>query len=142
MKEINTLQRFFAFNGSNGDSPTELTRKDFEQAIISLLNNDIPMVGDSHKYGCSPILDCYFAEIAQSLVESVKKVSGFIDVRDYPSRCYALPKEIGCLGNARILVTKKKNMLNIHSLYDKPIYGVVFRNGLKAKGLLVLGCTL
>jgi len=142
MKIINTIQRIHASGGVSKDFPTEITRKDFEEAIVLLLKNDVPLISCNKKYGCAPIKDCYYAEVPDSLVESIKKCKGFIDIKDYPKRCYAHPKEIGTIGNARIIVTKKKNVLDTRSFNEKPLYGIVFSNDLKSKGQLVLSCTL
>ncbi len=131
MKKINTLKSLFATCGSNGNCPSELTRADLDAAIFYLLFKNTPLVKQNGE-NQAPVSDFFYALIPEPLVESVKKVTGFIDVNDYPAGCKPEPEEIGCIGNARLI---------LNSEY-KPIYGVVFTNDLKSKGQLVLACTI
>ena len=144
MKKINKLQRINAVGGVNNDNPTEPTRSDFGIIIQILVSDDYQTTGQKNpdRYGASPVRDNWYALIPQILVHSIKNIYGFIDADKYPPQSGRHKQELGCIGNARIIVTKSKMLLDDISIQCRPIYGIEFTNDLKCKGHIVLACTI
>lgn len=95
--------------GINGDTPTELTQDDIENATRMLLSADGHMIMDSiegeDRFGTAPIRNAYVAMCSTDLVKDLNNVDGFIQKNQYPSDMGTLRSEWGAVGNARFFIS-------------------------------------
>jgi N4-gp56 family major capsid protein len=95
--------------GTNGDSPTQITRSDIDDVVRALLGNNAYTVLDNiegeDKFGTAPVRDAYFALCHTDLTKDLDSVDGFIQKNQYPSPMNALRSEWGAAGNLRFLVS-------------------------------------
>lgn len=116
-------------NGSNGNTPTELTAADFKSAVKTLVGNNAQMISrvltGRDAFGTAPIRDSFFGFMHTDLLDDFESVSGFQPVSSYPVQGPVQPNEWGAVGNVRILYTS----IGIKSaaspaVYSIPIVGV------------------
>lgn len=95
--------------GTNGDTPTEITRADVNTVVRTLLDNNAYTVLDNiegeDRFGTAPVRDAYFALASTKLTENLDSVQGFVHKNQYPSPMNALRSEWGSIGNLRFLVS-------------------------------------
>jgi len=96
--------------GTNGDTPTELTKNDIDtKAVQVLLGNNAEMhtslVRASSGQGTSPIRPAFWGLSEIDLIDDLEAVSGFKSTAQYPAQSGVLDAEWGATGNVRWLVT-------------------------------------
>lgn len=96
-------------NGSNGSTPTELTKADIDAAVKTLLGNDADMISEviegRDAFGTAPIRPAFFAYIDTDLLDDLEGVSNFVSSADYASVQRVLENEWGATSNVRWLYT-------------------------------------
>jgi len=92
--------------GSNGQTPTELTREDINFAVKSLLGRDADMIGEvitaTDGVSTAPVRDAFFSFVHTDLLDDLEAVEGFKNTAEYPQQ-KILPSEWGSVGNMRFL---------------------------------------
>lgn len=156
-KILNTIQRLNAFAGTNDDNPTEPIRADFDLITMVLAQDNIPTIKANSRYSLSVRTSSYkvnspyglgltdssyYAFVPTILKFVIKNIPGFITVSNYPYDIKKHPKEIGTIGNFRLIERDTdKTFLDTESLQGFPTYGIEFTNNLRTKGHIVLCCT-
>lgn len=134
-------------NGTNGDSPTELTRADIDAVIFSLINNSARMISDNiegeDKFGTAPIRESYWVMTHSSVLANLENVDGFIVTSQYPAQMNILHAEWASVGNTRWLyspigsVTENASVLgnDIFNCFitGRESYAVVEQDGASAE---------
>lgn len=96
-------------NGSNGNTPTELTKQDIDSAVKTLLGNDAQMISEvvsaSPGIGTAPIRPSFFAFLDTDLLDDLEAVSNFHSTANYAQQGPVLDAEWGATGNVRWLYT-------------------------------------
>lgn len=96
-------------NGTNGSTPTELTKADIDAAVVTLLGNDAEMISQmvdgSNKFGTAPVRPAFWGYIDTSLLDDLEGVSNFLSSANYGSNVSVLDGEWGSTGNVRWLYT-------------------------------------
>lgn len=96
-------------NGTNGNTPTELTKDDIDIAVRTLLSNDAEMISEvvaaSTGLGTVPVRPAFWAYIDTDLLDDLENVSNFNPTSSYPSQQPVLDAEWGVTGNVRWLYT-------------------------------------
>ena len=95
-------------NGTNGGTPTELSKADIDSAVTTLLNNDAQMISSainaSTGIGSAPIRPAFFGFLDVSNLPDLENVSNFINTTNYGSTA-SIQDEWGSTGNVRWLYT-------------------------------------
>lgn len=98
-----------AVNGTNGNTPTELTKADIDSAVQTLLNNDALMISEvivgRDAFGTAPVRPSFFGYIDTQLLDDLEAVSNFLNTANYPSQQPVLESEWGATGSVRWLYT-------------------------------------
>lgn len=116
--------------GTNGDTPTELTRADADEIVQTLLDNDaytmMPNIDGEDKFGSAPVRDAYFAMCSTKLTGSqgLDGVEGFIHKNNYPAPNKALESEWGSIGNLRFLVSSIGSRTRNASLNGNDVFNI------------------
>jgi len=114
--------------GTNGDTPTELSRSDIDSVVSSLLGNNAYTVLDNiegeDKFGTAPVRDAYFALCHTALTVDLENVNGFIQKNNYPSPMNALRSEWGSVGNLRFLVSSIGSLALQASNLGQTVYNI------------------
>lgn len=96
-------------NGSNGNTPTELTKSDIDSAVKTLLGNDAEMISSliegTNKFSTSAIRPAFWAYIDTDLLDDLEAVANFINSSNYGGQQTVLDGEWGSTGNVRWLYT-------------------------------------
>ncbi len=96
-------------NGTNGNTPTELTKADIDAAVQTLLGNDAEMISEvvkgTNAFATSPVRPAFWAYIDTSLLDDLEAVSNFLNTSNYASMQTVLDAEWGSTGNVRWLYT-------------------------------------
>lgn len=96
-------------NGSNSNTPTELTKADIDSAVQTLLNNDAEMISEMIEgrdaFGTAPIRPAFMGYIDSALLDDLEAVSNFVHAAQYPSQQPVMDGEWGSTGNVRWLYT-------------------------------------
>lgn len=96
-------------NGSNGSTPTEITKQDIDVAVKTLLGNDALMISEvvsaTTGIGTAPIRPAFFAYIDTDLLDDLEAVSNFHPSSNYAQQGPVLDGEWGATGNVRWLYT-------------------------------------
>lgn len=96
-------------NGSNGETPTELTKADLDAAVITLLGNDAEMISEMIEgvdaFNTTPIRPAFFGYIDTALLDDLEAVANFVPSSSYGSQTRTLENEWGATGNVRWLYT-------------------------------------
>lgn len=122
-------------NGTNGNTPTELTKADIDGAVQTLLNNDAQMISQiiegRNAFGTAPIREAFWGFIDTALIDDLEAVSNFINVANYPNNQRTLDYEWGSTGNVRWLYTSVGSVTSAATpvynnfIVGKESYGVV-----------------
>lgn len=95
--------------GINGDNPTNITYEDIGLVTQTLHSNDAqPLVEGmkaSRDFGAAPVADAYFAMGHTDLSLDLTRMPEFQPRTSYSRAERALPSEVGCVGEARILLS-------------------------------------
>ena len=115
-------------NGSNGNTPTELTKLDIDIAVKTLLGNDAEMISQVvtgvNAFGTAPIRPAFWAYIDTDLLDDLEQVSNFQPTSSYPSQQTVLEAEWGATGNVRWLYTSVGSVSNAATpVYNNFIVG-------------------
>lgn len=104
-----TSSVLLASNGSNLQTPTELTKADIDAAVQTLLGNDAEMISQvvvgSDKFGTAPVRPAFWGYIDTDLLDDLEQVSNFLSSANYPNQTTVLDGEWGSTGNVRWLYT-------------------------------------
>ena len=110
------------------DNPTELTRKDIDEVIRSLANNDAYTISDNiegdDKFGTAPIRDAYFALGSTHLIGDLEDVTGFVAKAQYPDQSDTLRPEWGSVSNLRFLLSSIGSVSTTASLNSNDVYNI------------------
>lgn len=91
-------------NGQNESTPTELTKKDIDAAVKTLVTNDAKMISEvitgSTSITTTPIRPAFLGFMHSNLLDDLETVSNFVDTSRY-SKQYILDYEWGATGNVR-----------------------------------------
>jgi N4-gp56 family major capsid protein len=108
-----------ASGGSNGNTPTEITRSDIDNIVQTLLGNDaemmVPVIKGSTRQGTSPVRESFWGIMHTDVIDDLESVTGFKNVAEYPTGD-GVDAEWGAAGNTRLLVTS-----NAHKSGDSPV---------------------
>lgn len=99
-----------ASNGSNGQTPTNLTQEDIDSVVKTLLGNDALMISEvvtgTTQIGTTPIRPAFWGFIDTALLDDLESCSGFVSSSNYPgSQNVVLDAEWGSTKNVRWLYT-------------------------------------
>lgn len=96
-------------NGSNGNTPTELTKEDIDAAVKTLLGNDAEMISEvvtgRDALGTSPVRPAFWGYLDTDLLDDLEAVSNFLNTSNYAQQGTVLDAEWGSTGNVRWLYT-------------------------------------
>ncbi len=96
-------------NGTNGSTPTELTKDDIDIAVRTLLSQDSEMISEvvvgKDAFGTSPVRPAFWGYIDTDLIDDLENVSNFLNSSQYPNQQSVLDSEWGATGNVRWLYT-------------------------------------
>jgi N4-gp56 family major capsid protein len=96
-------------NGSNGNTPTEITKEDIDAAVVTLLGNDAEMISEvvtgTNAFGTSPIRPAFWGYMDTALLDDLEAVSNFVNTSNYSHQATVLDAEWGSTGNVRWLYT-------------------------------------
>jgi len=100
-----------ATHGSNGQTPTELTKVDIQAVVKHLLGNKAKMItrliSASTGVGTVPVRPAYWGILHTDLIDDLEAVSGFIGVEKYPNQKDVQDYEWGSTGNVRWVISQK-----------------------------------
>lgn len=117
-----------ASGGSNGNTPTELTKSDIDSVVKTLLNNNAkmmtPMIRANTGVGTAPIRMSYWGIAHTELVDDIEDVTNFKAVSEYPNPSAADDAEWGATGNVRWLLSSVADKTDdTVDTYKLPIIG-------------------
>lgn len=96
-------------NGTNGNTPTELTKADLDAAIKTLLGNDAEMISEvitgTDAFGTAPVRPAFWGYIDTDLLDDLEGVANFLSSANYPNNSRVLDNEWGSTSNIRWLYT-------------------------------------
>lgn len=96
-------------NGTNGQTPTELTKTDIDSAVKTLLGNDAEMISEvvtsTDGYATSPVRPSFWGYLDTDLLDDLENVANFVNSSNYASQQTVLDAEWGSTGNVRWLYT-------------------------------------
>lgn len=105
-----TATQINSVRGTNGQTPTNITRTDIDNVIKALLGASGHMFTDviegDLKFGTSPVRPAYLALCHTDLTTDLNNVAGFISSAQYPSNMRVVDGEWGSVDNARFLVSQ------------------------------------
>lgn len=120
-----TASQVNASGGSNGGTPTEITRADIDTVVEALLDNDAdfvaPSVMASTGIGTAPVRAAFWGIIKSTIVMDLEACVGFNNVADYPSNGSVDDAEWGSVGNVRFVNSSNAKVSS--SVYPVPIIG-------------------
>ena len=94
-----------ASNGSNGLTPTEMTKSDTDGLVKLLLGNDAKMISKTIKgrdaYATVPQRPAFYGFIHTDLLDDLEAVASFVNSSNYASLNSVLGFEWGSTGNIR-----------------------------------------
>ena len=96
-------------NGTNGNTPSEISKADIDAAIVTLLGNDAQMISEvvtaANLYGTSAVRPAFWGYMDTALLDDLEAVSNFDSTSNYPSQQTVLDAEWGSTSNVRWLYT-------------------------------------
>jgi len=127
---IATASSTDAAGGSNGGTPTEMTKSDIDGIVKTLMGNDAkmvaPQISATTGVGTSPVRKAYWAVAHTDLLDDLEDVSNFRNVSEYPSAMGQEEGEWGATGNVRWILSSvaNKNETPSPDEYNIPIIGM------------------
>jgi N4-gp56 family major capsid protein len=124
----NSTSVILATGGSNGQTPTNLSKADIDAAVKTLLQNDAKMITEvipgRDAYDTHPIRPSFWGMIPTALIDDLEKVSNFIATANYAQQGPVMPCEWGNTGNVRWVFTSVQPSNNATiPVYTLPIVG-------------------
>ena len=133
--------------GVDGDNPTEITRSDIEQVIMTLNGNDAKSIFENiegeNKFGTAPVRNCFIALGHTGLSADLNNVSGFIPSAQYPAQKNILQAEFGSVSQLRFMLSSigsitpnaSDNGNNVYNIFcvGQEAYGIVDQDGAGAE---------
>lgn len=113
--------------GSNANTPTEMTKEDFDTVVKNLLGNDAKMISNiitgTDYVGTSPVRPAFWAYLDTDLLDDLEKISNFQNISNY-SQQKILDDEWGSVGNVRFLKTSVGYVSTATpAVYSVPVVG-------------------
>jgi N4-gp56 family major capsid protein len=123
-----TASQVNASGGSNGSTPTEITRSDIDAIVETLLDNDAdfvsPMLSASTGQGTVPIRASFWGIIKSTIVMDLEACVGFVPVTGYSAHMGVDEAEWGSTGNVRWCHSSNaKSVSGSPTVYPLPIIG-------------------
>lgn len=126
-------------SGVNGDNPTELTRSDIDQVVMTLLGNDSKSIFENiegdNKFGTAPVRNCFMALAHSNLSADLNNVSGFVPSAQYPSQKNILQAEYGSVSQLRFMLSSIGSLTANASDNGNDVYNI-FCLGQEAVGVV------
>jgi len=95
--------------GTNGGTPTEISKADVDAAVKILLGNNAefftPLIKAASGQGTAPIRPAFWGIVDTDLIDTLEDVSGFKSTSQYPAQSGIMEAEWGSTGNVRWLQT-------------------------------------
>jgi N4-gp56 family major capsid protein len=117
-----------ASGGSNGQTPTEITRADIDAVVLTLLGNNAEMMAPSIKastgVGTSPVRESFWSILHTALIDDLEDCAGFKSVAEYPSQMGIEDGEWGSCGNVRFCISSNAKATSESPVqYHLPVIG-------------------
>lgn len=123
-----TASQIACVGGTNGDSPTNITRSDIDDVIAVLLGNDAMTitntVGGEDKFGTAPIRNSFIAMCHTDLTRNLDGVEGFIHQSQYPNQRGILSVEWGSISNMRYMISSIGSKSPNASANNRTVYNI------------------
>lgn len=119
--------------GLNSDSPTSLSRGDFNNIETVLMNNDartmLESIDAANKFSTGPTRDAFICLANTNLGADIQNVQGVLLKNAYPSQEGLRPEEYANVGRFRIFVSSKAAKKvgasqNGRTVYTLPMFGL------------------
>jgi len=115
-------------NGTDGDSPTEITRADIDIVTRSLRNaNARPFIAGMEgemKIGSAPVRDAFLALGHTNLIGQIDNCTGFIQKWNYPNQQSTIEAEHGSVGNMRFMLSSVGSVIPNASMLGADVYNI------------------
>lgn len=123
---LSAASQYNCQKGVNGDSPTELTLRDFANVNAALdTANAFKFLSGKEgelRFGTAPIRAAYFV-LAHTLEEAtLDTLNGFINAWNYPNQNDVLYSEFGSVTNFRILTSSNADVQLAASINGRDVY--------------------
>lgn len=136
-----------ASGGSNGQTPTELTKSDIDGVVQTLIGNKAKFISSMVKAGAgqgtTPVRRAFWGIIHSDLLSDLEKVSGFKAVENYPKQQDVQDEEWGSTGNVRWVFSQKAYVNTTASpdvwslmIFGRDAYGIINIRGYMAKNIV------
>lgn len=106
---VASLTATHAAGGSNGNTPTEITKADIDDMVLTLLGYDAeffaPKITAGAGVGTGPIREAFWGIAHTDLIDDLEDVSNFKSTAEYPRQEGVVDGEWGSTGNVRWLVS-------------------------------------
>jgi len=126
-------------DGTNGDTPSEITDTDILDIIKVLMSKDAKTafrsVRGSDRFGSAPILDGYFALGHTDIYKDLRGVSGFVSRHQYGVTENVPKPEVGAVDRARFLLSSNGSYNDGASANGNRVYNV-FYCGVESVGIV------
>jgi N4-gp56 family major capsid protein len=126
-------------NGTNGDSPTELTYTDIQGTVFTLLSYNAKMISDTiegeDRYGTAPISEAFWCMCHTNVLADLENVDNFKKVNEYANQKNILHAEWGAVGNTRWLQSSIGSYTENASALGEDVYNC-FITGREAYGVV------
>jgi len=126
-------------HGTNGDTPTNLTRSDIDLIYRTLVGNNAKtiaqMIDGTNKFGTAPVRNCFLAMCHSDLTPDMQNVNGFRPTAEYPAQQGIGESEFGNIGNVRFWISSAGSVLPTSSALGNNVYNI-FVTGLEAYGIV------
>jgi N4-gp56 family major capsid protein len=98
-----------ASHGTNGQTPTEMTKKDIQAVVKTLLGGHAQFITSVAQAGTGqgtlPVRPCFGGIINTDLMDDLENVDGFQHTANYPRQENIMKAEYGATGHVRWLMT-------------------------------------
>ena len=143
---VSTASTIASTNGVNGNTPTEITDADIQDAVVALRQGNArlmtnPLPGED-KFGTAPVRASYWGFMSVDMQADLEAVSSFLSSANYPNQNNAIDAEWGSTRNVRWLLNtngfSNGATPNVYSSFilGQEAYGVV-RLGAKEAEFIV-----
>lgn len=114
-----------ASGGSNGGTPTEITRADIDGVVKTLLGGNAKFITKLVKagsgIGSAPLRPAFWGIIDSAIIDDLEDCTGFKSTSEYASQADVMDEEWGSVGNTRWLWTTNGYLSS--TTYGLPIIG-------------------